>query len=53
MVSVVVKIPEQTAWFLMEIDSEGEQLWYRTDSFYLEGEGKAAASASEYDLNRR
>ena len=24
--------------FLMEIDSEGEQLWYRTDSYYFEGE---------------
>ena len=34
--------------FLMEIDSEGEQIWYRTDSYYFEGETEAAASASEY-----
>ena len=34
--------------FLTEIDTEGEQIWYRTDSYYFEGEPEAAASASEY-----
>ena len=32
----------------MEIDSHGEQVWYRTDSFYFEAGGEAAATASEY-----
>ena len=40
----------RTKWrgLLMEIDSSGEQLWYRTDSYYFDGEDEAAASASEY-----
>ena len=32
----------------MVIDSSGDQLWYRTDSYYFDGETEAAASASEH-----
>ena len=33
---------------MMKIDSSGEQEWYRTDSFYYEGEDVAAATAAEH-----
>jgi len=33
---------------LMEVDSEGRQLWFRTDSYYFEEEETANASASEH-----
>ena len=40
----------RTTWrsLLMEIDGSGEQVWYRTDSFYYEEEEGAAATAAEH-----
>ena len=45
----------RTKWrsLLMEIDAEGEELWYRTDSYYFDGEEEAAASASEHIIRTR
>ena len=38
---------------LIEVDELGEQVWYRTDSFYYEGEEGAAATAAEHVIRMK
>ena len=38
---------------LIELDQDGEMVWYRTDSFYYEDEQEAAATAAEHVIRMK